>query len=332
MAPCRLGMYELLQQIARGGMADVFLARDGHGRHVAVKILDAEHAADAESRALFADEARVLGLCDHPALARIHEVGEHDGAAFLAMDFVHGVDLRALMQRRDVVDFQTAIAIVAAAAAGLDHAHRRCDPDGRPLHVVHRDVSLSNIMVGYDGGVKVVDFGIARTARSLHATCPGTVRGKASYMSPEQALGDPVDRRTDVFALGVVLYELTCGRRCFGGASDFDRMLAAVRGEYVAPAELDPRFPPPLANAIATCLAIDPAQRFASAAALIDALDAVARAYGWTTDQRAIAEFMREVYGDVGDTLDEVGDHADEDEPTRGRRVAPKVFRAQFAA
>jgi eukaryotic-like serine/threonine-protein kinase len=301
--PAQLGNYELVRLLAKGGMADIYLARQrGIGkfeRHVAVKVLSAARAKDHESCSLFLDEARLLAMLNHPNLASVHEVAAEGGMHYLAMEYVHGVDLRVLMQTADVVAYQTAVAIVLAAAAGLDHAHRRCGPDGKPMHLVHRDVSLSNIMITYDGSVKVVDFGIATASVSSHHTNPGVVRGKASYMSPEQALGDPVDLRTDVFALGIVLYELTTGRRCFSGTSDFERMLAAVRGEYKAPEDAIDGFPPTLANVIATCLAIDPAHRFASAAALIEALEQVAYAEGWIVGASVIADLMHDHYGDV---------------------------------
>ncbi len=351
-------------------MADIYLARqDGLERDVAVKVLNGTRAADPDARTLFRDEARVLAMLSHANLASVYEVASEGTTQYLAMEYVHGIDLRTLMQTVDRVSWQAAVAIVKAAAAGLDHAHRRCSPEGKPLHLVHRDVSLSNIMVTYDGVVKVVDFGIARTSLSTHTTNPGIVRGKAAYMSPEQALGDPVDLRTDVFALGIVLYEMTTGRRCFAGNTDFDRMLSVVRGEYVMPTAVVAGYPPGLARIVATCLAADPDRRFASAAALIDALDLFAHDEGWTQDSTVIAGLMRELFGNVPGPqlhtaevtarsivdeadadLEEVSravaarqptvvltrrrlakgtcsDAPDDDEPTRGRRSVPKMFR-----
>ena len=362
--PTRVGQYELVRLLAQGGMADIYLARqDGLDRHVAVKILGGTRAADPDARTLFRDEARVLEMLSHDNLASVYEVACEGRIPYLAMEFVHGVDLRVLMQATRRIAAPEAVAIVRAAAAGLDHAHRRCDLDGKPLHLVHRDVSLSNIMVTHDGNVKVVDFGIARTAQSVHTTNPGIVRGKAAYMSPEQALGDTVDLRTDVFALGIVLYELTTGRRCFDGNSDFERMLAVVHGEYVTPIAVVPGYSPALARIIACCLATNPDQRYASAAALIDALDQLVRTEGWVQGSTVIAALMRQVYGDVPGPLGETAevtcrsivdardesqpvmvepeptvlarrrlakgtcsDEAD-DEPTRGRRSVPKMFR-----
>ncbi|HUS29514.1 MAG TPA: serine/threonine-protein kinase [Kofleriaceae bacterium] len=297
----RLGNYELVRLLAQGGMADIYLARQhGLNRLCAVKVLNGQRARDAESCALFMDEARLAGLLTHANLASVYDVAAEDGVHYLAMEYVQGADLREILarceQKQMAVTFESALTIVAGAASALDYAHRRCDADGRPLHLVHRDVSLSNIMVGHDGSVKVIDFGIAISTASMHHTNPGIVRGKASYMSPEQCLGDAVDLRTDVFALGIVLYELTTGRRCFSGNSDFERMLAVVQGEWTAPRDFIPEFPESLEQVIKTALALDPDHRYSSAAALIEALEAVAMLEGWTLGTAATVELMQSLY------------------------------------
>jgi serine/threonine protein kinase len=297
----RLGSYELIQLIAQGGMADIYLARRvGPGqfeRHVAVKVLNRMRAADPEACAMFLDEARLVALLNHHNIASVFEVDVVDGKHYLAMEYVHGADLREVLARSQhagqLLPFETAL------ATGLDHAHRRRGPSGAPLRLVHRDVSLSNIMVGHDGSVKVVDFGIATTTIASVHTLPGVVRGKASYMSPEQCLGDPVDQRCDVFALGVVLYELTTGARCFAGKTDFERMLAVVQGDFIAPSDLVASYPAELEAVIRTALATDPRQRYASAAALIEALQRVAVGQGWLGGPGAIQRAMRELFGDV---------------------------------
>ena len=310
----RLGNYELVRLLAQGGMADIYLAKQlGIGafeRYVAVKVLNTARAADPDSCMLFLDEARVLAMLNHANLAGVFEVDRSDGVHWLAMEYVHGADLRDLLAHAEraetPIPYETAVAIIMGAAAGLDHAHRRCGPDGRPMRLVHRDVSLSNIMVCHDGTVKVVDFGIAIASVSSHHTNPGIVRGKASYMSPEQALGDSVDLRTDVFALGVVLYELTTGRRCFQGNSDFERMLAVVRGDFVAPSDLIPSFPVALEKVIKTALATDASKRYPSAAALFEALERVALVEGWNTTTASIAAMMTELYGVVPEPFGQV--------------------------
>jgi eukaryotic-like serine/threonine-protein kinase len=365
----RLGNYELVRLLAQGGMADIYLARQiGLDRHVAVKVLNGQRARDAESCALFMDEARLAGLLNHGNLAGVYDVAAEGGVHYLAMEYVHGADLREILQRAEqkqlALSYDAALTIIAGAASALDYAHRRCDSEGRPLHLVHRDVSLSNIMVGHDGSVKVIDFGIAISTASQHHTNPGIVRGKASYMSPEQCLGDPVDLRTDVFALGIVLYELTTGRRCFSGNSDFERMLAVVQGEWVAPRDFIPDFPESLEQVIKTALSLDPAHRYPSAAAMIDALEAVSALECWTLSTAATGELMQSLYGAQvhhivvedeatvitappspptkiitrprrlarGTESDcELEDPADE-APTRGRRSMPRMWSAMYAA
>ena len=322
-ARLRLGPYQLLRPLARGGMADIYLAtRDGCpiARQVALKVLDPIRAPDPETRAMFLDEARLLALLAHHNIAAVLDVDIADEHLYLAMEYVHGVDLRNLLSAsvragQRALEYDAAVAIVCAAAAGLHHAHDRTAPDGKPLELVHRDVSLSNIMASHDGAVKVVDFGIASTTIATVRTCPGTVRGKASYMSPEQCLGERVDRRTDVFALGVVLYELTCGIRCFAGKSDFDRMLAVVRTDYIAPSVLVASYPPELEQVIRIALAADPARRFASAAAMVDALERIAVARGWASGPGAIQRMMRGLFGDVAEPWTSYPDDAPVTEP-----------------
>lgn len=307
----RLGPYELIRPIAQGGMADIYLAKkDGIGqleRRVAVKVLNKVRASEPESCAMFLDEARLVGMLQHQNIAAVLEVNVSEGHHYLAMEYVHGADLRELLltaaKAGRTLPYEVSLSVIAAAAAGLDHAHRRCDPDGKPLRLVHRDVSLSNIMVGHDGSVKVVDFGIASTAVQTVHTSPGVVRGKASYMSPEQCLGDDVDHRTDIFALGIVLYELTTGARCFSGKTDFDRMLSVVRGEYHAPSTIVANYPTELELVVRTALAGAPAKRYPSCHAMIEALERVARGRGWTLGSAPIERLMQCLYGRATDTF-----------------------------
>jgi eukaryotic-like serine/threonine-protein kinase len=368
-----LGGYRLLRLLAQGGMADIYLAESALGL-CAVKVMSPNRMGDPDACQLFLDEGRVLGMLDHQNLAGIYEVAKEGHCFYLAMELVHGADLREILaaaeKAQTSVPYATAVAIVAASAAGLDHAHRRCSPDGKPMKLVHRDVSLSNVMVSHAGDVKVIDFGIATAQVSEHHTNPGVVRGKASYMSPEQAMGDEVDMRTDVFALGVVLYELTTGRRCFSGTSDFERMLAVVRGEYVLPSAIIPDYPAALERVIKMALATDRNKRYASAGKLVEALEALSELEGWAMGAMPIVELMRELYGEPQDPFaatatveitesaiefveDEdvvlaapptviitrprrlaIGTEIDlsDDVPTRGRRSLPKMLAPRVAA
>ncbi len=303
--PSQLGEYALVRLLAQGGMADLFLARTAEGRNAVLKVLAPRRAGDADSCALFRDEAKLMALFDHDNVPRVYALASFGGVPYLAMEYVDGADLReiahAAMQASAEIPYEAAIGIVIGAAAGLDHAHRRCDANGRPLRLVHRDVSLSNIMVTHDGVVKIIDFGIAQSAQSTVHTAPGVVRGKASYMSPEQCLGERVDLRTDVFALGVVLYEMTTGRRCFRGTTDFARMLAVVRGDFVAPRVAISDYPIELEAIIKTALATDASRRYCSAAAMIEALERVAFAEGWIAGATTISDFMHELFGEVAE-------------------------------
>jgi serine/threonine protein kinase len=290
-----IGDYELLAPLGRGGMASVFSARRvdrPNSSVVALKILDAPpDVMDAYPR--FIDEANLLALLSHPNIARIFKVVEARPSPYMVMEYVEGFDLRVLLNRcldRQILPSLAAVlAIVRQAALGLDHAHRRTDRNGNPLRLVHRDVSLSNIMVTRDGWVKVVDFGIARSTISTVRTLPGLVRGKPSYMAPEHCLGREVTHLADVFALGIVLYELATGMRCFNGDSDLDRMAACVKGDYTPPCELDATFPQSLERVIVTALQTEPDKRYPSAIAMVSALDRVAAEHDWACTREAIA-------------------------------------------
>ncbi len=300
----RLGAYTVVAPLAAGGMADVYLGR-AEDRHVAIKVLDPKRSLELDACRMFLDEARLVGMLDHANIAAVLDVDvdPRRGLHYIAMEYVHGKDLREMMIRAGhqglSIPYEVSIAVVMQAAAGLHHAHNAIDEDGHPLHLVHRDVSLSNIMVGFDGVVKLVDFGIARSTMSNVHTMPGIVRGKASYMSPEQCMGEAVDHRTDVFALGVVLYELTTGTRCFAGKTDFEKMLAVVRGDYVAPSDLVADYPLELEQIVRCALSPDADLRFPSCAAMFDALDRVLTGRAWLGGVHSIQTVMHQLFGTV---------------------------------
>ncbi|HEY3807019.1 MAG TPA: serine/threonine-protein kinase [Kofleriaceae bacterium] len=280
-----LGGYEIVRPLAAGGMGAVYLARDPAGRELALKVL---HGDDPALREMFGREVHACLAFDHPGLPRVCSYGSERGVAYLAMDYVRGVDLVELVDTMRCANHALAIAIASSAADALDHAHR--------CGLVHRDVSPSNIMVTFEGDVKVIDFGIAAPIGTSH---DGAICGKAAYIAPEQCLGDPVDARSDVWALGVVLYELATGRPCFVGNSELACMLAVVRRDFVLPSELDPMFPRELEDVILTALAVDPAQRYASAAELAGVLRELPCAYGPTIARLAIACAAQQARGGV---------------------------------
>ncbi|HEU4728049.1 MAG TPA: protein kinase, partial [Kofleriaceae bacterium] len=288
-------------------MARIYIARStGIGsfeRHVVLKMILPERAQDETSVQMFLNEARLAASLNHQNVAQVFEVGKEAGIHFLAMEYVHGQDLRALLAKAGSsatrVPLELALTVIAGAAAGLDHAHERRNSDGSPMGIVHRDVSPSNIMIGYDGAVKLLDFGIAKaTARSIE-TQSGVIKGKFAYMAPEQCRGREVDRRSDVFSLGIVLYEVTTQHRCFRADSDFDTMHRIVSGDIVRPSRLVPGYPAGLEAIVMKALAVDPAQRYQTAGLLLEAIESFAVAARMPLSTMSLGRFMREMFGDV---------------------------------
>ncbi|HET7506297.1 MAG TPA: serine/threonine-protein kinase, partial [Kofleriaceae bacterium] len=272
-------------------------------RHVVLKVILPERANDETSVQMFLDEARLAASLNHQNVAQVFEVGEDAGIHFLAMEYVHGQDLRALLARAGAegtrVPLELALTVVAGAAAGLDHAHERRTSDGVPMGIVHRDVSPSNIMVGYDGAVKLLDFGIAKaTSRSVE-TQSGIIKGKFAYMAPEQCRGRGVDRRSDVFSLGIILYEVTTQHRCFRAESDFDTMHRIVTGDVVRPTRLVQGYPPALEAIVMKALEVDAERRYQTAGLLLEAVESFALAARIPLSTMALGRFMRDLFGDV---------------------------------
>jgi serine/threonine protein kinase len=301
----RLGRYAVLKHLASGGMADVLLARsdgiEGFERHVVLKRIRPEHARDQRFIRMFLDEARVAATLHHQHIVQVHDIGEAAGEYFIAMEYLHGEDVRTVLSAASKTRVHTplgiAISVVSAAAAGLHYAHERTGSDMRPLGIVHRDVSPSNILVGYDGSIKVVDFGIAKAAMR-EETRSGSLKGKLSYMSPEQCKGDSVDRRSDVYALGVVLYELATTTRLFKNDNDYVVMEQIVNGRITLPRVRRPDLPRELSDIIMQALAPDRDRRYASADELRVALDHFAARSGMVTSTSEIAAYMRKQFGE----------------------------------
>jgi len=275
-----LGGYEILYQIKAGGMGEVLLARrrgpSGFERLAAVKTIRAELRAQEHLRRMFLDEAQLLARLSHPCIAQIYDFGEDQGTLFLAMEYVAGVPFRDLIARR-VLPAQVSARAMADALRGLHAAHELTDLGGQALAVVHRDVSPDNLMLTFEGQVKVLDFGIAlMRGRQAPVTELGTIKGKPPYLSPEQIKNQPIDRRTDIFAAGVVLHEMLTSERLFGG----DSLLAVARAiemdPIAPPSERAGPLPPGLDEAVMSALERDPAERWPTALGFARALDAAA--------------------------------------------------------
>jgi serine/threonine protein kinase len=286
-------------------MAEVLLARatgiEGFERHVVLKRIRDEQARDARFVQMFLEEARLAASLHHTNIVQVHDIGQDDGEYFFAMEYVHGEDLRKLLmhvaERDQTVPLEHVITIIAAAAAALHHAHEAKSTDRKHLGLVHRDVSPANILVGYDGNVKVVDFGIARATQRTTETQSGLMKGKVAYMSPEQCVGLGVDRRSDIFCLGIVLYELVTVRRLFKGANDFLTMSSITHGVIPRPSEFRP-IAPQLEAIILKALAQKPEDRYQTADQMRSALEAFAATAGLRLGTSALAEYMRAQFGD----------------------------------
>ena len=300
------GKYEILKRLAVGGMAEIFLARvsgvAGFEKIVVLKRVLSNVADDSQFVQMFMDEARLAATLQHPNIADVYDVGEADGSPFMAMEFVHGQDSRSLRlvtrDRNEKIPLAIALAIVHGTASALDYAHERRGADGLPLHLVHRDVSASNIMISYDGAVKLLDFGIARAASHQAKTVTGTLKGKVPYMSPEQCRGQPLDRRSDLFSLGIVMFELTVGRRPFRGDNDFDVMEQIVHGRAPAPSSIVSGYPPELAAIVMKLLAFEPDGRYATAEAMLHDLDAFLAKHRLWVSAKSIGKYMRHLFSD----------------------------------
>jgi serine/threonine protein kinase len=331
----RLGRYTVLKHLASGGMADVLVARtdgiEGFERHVVLKRIRAEHAKDQRFVTMFLDEARLSATLHHQNIVQVHDIGESSGEYYFAMEYIHGEDLRkvlsAVARTKTHMPLGYVVAIVSSAAAGLHYAHERRGTDKKPLGIVHRDVSPSNVLLGFDGAIKIVDFGIAKAAMRSAETRSGSLKGKVSYMSPEQCKGETVDRRSDIYSLGVVLYELATTTRLFKGENDYLMMDAIVQGKVPLPRVRRPDLPNDLSTIIMRALSTDPARRFQTADELRVALDGFAAKTGLAASPSALQGYMHKLFGDRPEPwLDSSGGDAElqtpEEAPTEAHKYS----------
>jgi eukaryotic-like serine/threonine-protein kinase len=280
-APLRLGNYEPLLELASGGMATVYVARQvgaaGFERIVVLKRVHKHLLGNREFTDMFRDEARVASMIRHPNVVAVNDVIEADKELFLVMDYIEGCAVasfrKAAVEQKRSVESRVAVRIISDALAGLHAAHEARDMRGQPMEVVHRDISPQNILLGTDGASRIIDFGVAKARHRLTETKSGSLKGKYGYMSPEQARGQPVDRRTDLFAIGTVLHELLTGKRLFRGENELDTMRRILEVPIDPPSSINPEVPKSLDDVVAKALARDVDARFQSATEMIDALE-----------------------------------------------------------
>ena len=298
----RLGRYQILRRIALGGMAELYLARQlgdaGYEKVVALKRVLPHLAEDPTFVEMFLNEARLASGLNHSGIAQVVDFGTEGGEHYMALEYVHGRSVFQLL--REVgrpLPRAVALTVAHEVAGALHYAHERCGPDGHALGLVHRDVSPSNILVSHDGDVKLVDFGIAKATAHSHATQTAAIKGKIAYMAPEQLRGEALDRRSDILALCVVLYEMVLGKRCFSAPGEFALINKVAAAQFARPSKVDPSIEPALEALVVEGLSARPDARPRSARELQLRLEEVAKAHDIRLSKVALAEFMEATFG-----------------------------------
>ncbi len=302
--PIPFGKYYLLERINVGGMAEVFRAKafgvEGFERMLAVKRILPNIAEDEEFITMFIDEAKIAVQLQHANIAQIFDLGKVEDSFFIALEFVRGKDLRSIFdrgrQRGDMMPVAQACFIMMQVCEGLDYAHNKRDAQGRELNLVHRDISPQNVLIGYDGEIKLIDFGIAKAAGKASKTQAGILKGKFGYMSPEQVRGLPIDRRSDIFAVGICLYELLTGERLFVGESDFSTLEKVRNVEILPPSSYNRKIPEELERIVLKALAKDVDDRYQNAIDLHDDLQAFLYTVGEFYSRKDLAGWMKKTF------------------------------------
>lgn len=296
------GNYRLVKRIARGGMAEVFLAvqsgPERFRRFVAIKRILPHLADSPQFVSMFMDEARLAARLSHPNIVHIYEFGEVAGSYFIAMEYVDGIDLSPIVlggQNR-LLPLGHAARVAADVCAGLHYAHQLEDERGSPAGLVHRDISPQNILISFDGTVKVLDFGIAKVTRHIERTRPGVIRGKYSYMSPEQITGDPIDGRGDIFCIGIVLYELCTGEALYPRANSMEAMQMVKAGIVPKPMRDGQPLHESLTAILYRALARNPHDRYANAAEMQLDLEKYLHGTHETSNSLLLGSYLTEHY------------------------------------
>ncbi len=303
-SPIPFGKYYLLERVNVGGMAEVYKAKafgeEGFERILAVKKILASIAEDEDFINMFIDEAKITGRLNHPNICQVFDLGIADGSHFIAMEYIAGKDLKTIFERGrrlgERVNIPKICFEIMKVCEGLSHAHSKKNPQGQPLGIVHRDISPQNILVSYEGAVKIIDFGIAKASGKTSQTQVGILKGKFSYMSPEQVRGLHVDHRSDIFSLGIVMYELLTLERLFLGESDFDTLEKIRKVEMSPPSLYNPHIPQELERICLKALAKSPEERFQTCGEFAEALEKFMRSQGFYFSNKDLAVYMKEAF------------------------------------
>ncbi len=301
--PKQFGKYQLLDKIAEGGMAELFRAKltgaQGFEKLIAIKRILPNLSGEENLLAAFIDEAKLAALLHHENIIQIYDFGSMDDQYFIAMEYLFGKDLRAIsrtVRKKDQeLGLENILYIICRICAGLDYSHNLKDLQGKALNIIHRDINPQNILITYEGQVKIIDFGIAKAASHNTKTRENLIKGKLAYMSPEQANGQAIDHRSDIFSTGIILYELLADRRMFQGETM--HVLSLVReAQYDPPEEVIPNLPPKLNAILGRALAKDPDERFRYAGEMLADIEEFMFELSLRPNARSFAGYMKELF------------------------------------
>ncbi|MEN9798049.1 MAG: hypothetical protein RL653_1745 [Pseudomonadota bacterium] len=320
--PVRFGKYTLLDRIAVGGMAEIFLARqaglEGFEKTIVIKRIRPHLSKQASFVKMFLNEAKLAAQLNHPNIVQIYDLGKINESYFIAMEYIFGRDMRRIIPKADHLGIPFpmvyALKIASSVCEGLYYAHQKMDLYGNPLNVVHRDVTPENIFVSFDGTVKVLDFGIAKAANQIEQTKAGEIKGKLSYMSPEQCMGKPLDCRSDIFSLGTVLYEWITGFKLFTGESEVAILKTITEGKIYKPSYFKSDIPEAVEAILMKALEKDRDKRYQTAWEMQYDLDQFLSQYEFTPSNIHLSNFLRQLF------LDEM-----EEEKVRMAAAVPAV-------
>ncbi|RPI99658.1 MAG: serine/threonine protein kinase, partial [Deltaproteobacteria bacterium] len=336
------GDYRIVKKIATGGMAEVFLAKKmgarGFEKLLAIKRVLPQFSENEDFISMFIDEAKLVAQLSHRNIVQIYDFGSQQGAYYIAMEYVFGKDVRSILkksvekQRR--IPLLQAIYIIAEAAKGLENAHNLKDPCGASLQIIHRDISPQNILISYEGEVRLADFGIAKAASKSTETRAGVLKGKILYMSPEQAWGKPIDKRSDLYSLGVVFYEMVAYQKVFDADSEFSLLEKVRHGQVEFPPEVFQKVPKPIFRILKKALEKDPEDRYQSAHEMHVDLESYLFTTKETSRERTLSNYLKDLFQEeIGEetkvltektgTLDEKTAFAEPGPGTESREPVP---------
>jgi serine/threonine-protein kinase len=304
--PTKFGKYTLIDRIAVGGMAEIFLARqaglEGFEKTIVIKRIRPHLSKQTSFVKMFLNEAKLAAQLNHPNIVQIYDLGKISESYFIAMEYIFGRDMRRIIPKADTMGIPFpmvyALKIASSVCEGLYYAHQKVDLYGNPLNIVHRDVTPENIFVSFDGTVKVLDFGIAKAANQIEQTRAGEIKGKLSYMSPEQCMGKQLDCRSDIFSLGVVLYEWLTGFKLFTGESEVAILKSITEGKIYAPSYFKSDIPEAVEAILMRALEKDRDRRYQTAWDMQYDLDQFLSQYEFTPSNIHLSNFLKQLFFD----------------------------------